>query len=234
VDTGNQDMRLAAALGRAGVVCLDGLLVTHHDDDHCGSMPVLSSSLAGGRLYLAEEMLCQTDARSLRLLELGEGLVGHEGMVGLALGDELVVGRFSCRVVWPRAFEDEGGNADSLCLLVSHDADSDGVPEHRALLTGDAEAEQLKAACAAGDVEDVDLLKLGHHGSRAGTTPELVEMLRPEAAFVSVGAHNPYGHPTPEALEALSQGGCELWRSDENGDVSCAFYGDRMEISPMR
>lgn len=83
-------------------------------------------------------------------------------------------------------------------------------------------------------VGDIDVLKVGHHGSRAGTTEELCRELKPEYALISVGARNRYGHPTREALEALASIGCEVWRTDEDGDVSCRFTRDGIEASGMR
>lgn len=82
------------------------------------------------------------------------------------------VGRFTCKVVWPAAFEDEGGNADSLCVLVEHDANAKGTARARALLVGDAEAAQVSAMLEDAKLGEagVDIFKAGHHGSRAGMT----------------------------------------------------------------
>lgn len=85
------------------------------------------------------------------------------------MGDELRVGRFTCRVVWPRAFSDAGGNADSLCLLVSYESEAGPFT---ALLTGDAEAEQIEKMVQSGGTGSsgavaVNVLKAGHHGSKA-------------------------------------------------------------------
>lgn len=234
VDTGNQDSRLAASLGRAGVSHLDALVITHHDDDHCGSLPMLSSVLARGEVYLAEDTFTQRDDKNKALIESARGIVGSQGVKGVEPGDVLRVGRFRCTVVGPQEFTDGGGNADSVCMLVEYDAEGDGTCEASALLTGDAEAPQIEGLIDRGLVGDIDVLKVGHHGSRAGTTEELCRELKPEYALISVGARNRYGHPTREALEALASIGCEVWRTDEDGDVSCRFTRDGIEASGMR
>ncbi len=48
---------------------------------------------------------------------------------------------------WPVAFQDEGGNGDSLCFTVDADIDGDGNREWRSLLVGDAEHEEVFAGC---------------------------------------------------------------------------------------
>lgn len=88
-----------------------------------------------------------------------------------------------------------------------------------ALLTGDAEA-PVEAALVGRGLEPVDLLKVGHHGSRSSTTPGLLAAARPSAAVISSGAGNEYGHPAPETLAALeSLPGVAIHRTDLEGDV---------------
>ena len=66
----------------------------------------------------------------------------------------------------------------------------------------------------------VDLLKVGHHGSRTSTTPALLDALRPSIAVISVGAGNEYGHPAPETLATLAaRSGLAVYRTDLQGDV---------------
>ena len=234
VDTGNQETMLSQALARHGANRLDALLVSHHDDDHYGSLPVLKSALAGGKVYVARETFTTEDRNNDLLLEAAERTVGADDVRGLSFGDVLQVGRFTCTVVWPHAFCDKGGNADSLCLRVEYDGDGDGSCDFTALFTGDAEADQISAMVEEGTVGDIDVLKEGHHGSRAGMTPELASALRPEVVLISVGADNDYGHPAPETVETLETAGAQVFRTDENGDVSCRFRANTLEVRAMR
>ena len=97
------------------------------------------------------------------------------------------------------------------------------VVEHakfRALLMGDAELAEISALLAAEVISDVDLLKAGHHGSRNGVTPLLLQRAKPEVVVISVGRTNDYGHPSPMALRYYSTSGRRVLRTDLNGDVS--------------
>lgn len=88
------------------------------------------------------------------------------------------------------------------------------------LLTGDAEADVLDSLTRRGRLPDVDVLKVGHHGSGEAVSRLSLLALRPERAVVSVGADNRFGHPDARTLELLAEMGCEIRRTDVDGDVT--------------
>ncbi|MBQ9004456.1 MAG: ComEC/Rec2 family competence protein, partial [Eggerthellaceae bacterium] len=134
VDTGNQDAKLLHGLARNHVAHLDSVLVSHADDDHCGSLDQLQRSVDVDRAIVASELTtCDGDsARSL----IDQARRTARSVVGADVGDSFKVGAFMARVVWPRAFTEEGGNADSLCILLEYDGDDDGTIDFRTFMTG--------------------------------------------------------------------------------------------------
>ena len=66
---------------------------------------------------------------------------------------------------------------------------------------------------------DLEVLIVGHHGSRYSTGYALLEKTRPEIAIISVGEDNLYGHPTDETLQRLREAGCVVYRTDLHGTV---------------
>ena len=234
VDTGNQDSMLREALGRQGVLRLDAVVVSHPDDDHCASLASLKGVVAVDAVYCAADALACSCARCEGLRQDARAIDGARGLQGLEVGDRLVVGGFSLEVLWPGAYADEGGNGDSLCLRASLDADRDGVEDWSALFCGDAEAEQLQGLVDAGALGAVGVLKVGHHGSRAGLTDELAQALDPKLALVSAGAHNRYGHPAADTLERLEAVGAQVLRTDRQGTVAVTLTAQGIAVSTER
>ena len=233
VDTGNQDAKLLAALARNHVSRLDAVVVTHPDDDHCGSLSALDGVVPVGVVILAHGMDEVNEGKCQDLVRLADS-VAQEGTAFVRKGSRMRVGDFACEVVAPDSLEHEGGNEDSICLLARADADGDGKTDATALLVGDAESEVLDELLEEGLVGCVDLYKVGHHGSRKAVTKESAQELQPKVSLVSVGANNRYGHPVAETLDALQEAGSCIVRTDRNGDVACRIGADGIEVQTQR
>lgn len=92
------------------------------------------------------------------------------------------------------------------------------------LFLGDAETEvQLKIVP---QMKVATVLKVGHHGSKNGTTSELLEVVRPAVAIISSGKDNKFGHPHAEALNLLKQYAVRLFRTDQNGTIEVSSDGE--------
>ncbi|KKU60350.1 MAG: beta-lactamase domain protein, partial [Microgenomates group bacterium GW2011_GWE1_47_12] len=74
-----------------------------------------------------------------------------------------------------------------------------------------------------GGLPDIDILKVGHHGSKYASTLPFLERIKPELAIISVGKGNRYGHPTQETLERLERVGTEIARTDQEGIIEVNF-----------
>ena len=87
------------------------------------------------------------------------------------------------------------------------------------LFTGDAPAEAEEQYLKDRELPDMELLIVGHHGSRTSTGEKLLETIRAEDAIISVGRNNSYHHPNREVLIRLQNSGCHIYRTDRNGTV---------------
>ena len=229
VDTGNRDAQLVEQLAKCSALKLDAVLITHSDDDHCGSLDALEKAMPTDKVFLLSDIAAGGGDDGGRLLEQARRTGGE--VVGVKAGDEFSVGAFRAKVIWPFEMTDGGGNADSLCLLLEYDGDTDGLVDFQLLFTGDAEHGQVEEMLRAGSVGDVDVLKVGHHGSKNALTIEQARSLDPEIALIGVGEGNRYGHPAPETLELLDEVGCQVYRSDKDGQVKCSLTPESISIS---
>jgi len=94
------------------------------------------------------------------------------------------------------------------------------------LLTGDA---TKKTEALLGHLESVDVLKVGHHGSRTSTGERMVAMLKPKWAVISAGLQNKYGHPHQETIAVLKENDVTPLITYEKGTIT--FISDGRTFS---
>jgi competence protein ComEC len=132
--------------------------------------------------------------------------------VRVAEGSEIDEGRLRLEVLWPPRDLLNGPEADPNLHAVVALMRWRGFTM---LLTADAEAESVPI-----DPGPVDVLKVAHHGSDDAGLGPLLERTLPSLAVISVGADNPYGHPTAGTLATLARHDVPTLRTDEAGTVT--------------
>lgn len=90
--------------------------------------------------------------------------------------------------------------------------------ENNFLFTGDVETKKEADLIDDGEIQDIDWLKIAHHGSKNATSEKFLNQSKPEFAIISVGK-NSYGHPTKEVLERLEKNNVQILRTDEKGTI---------------
>lgn len=203
------DERVVSALVRNNVHHIDAVFVTHWDEDHWGGLPAVLEQFSVGTIAVAADALEDAPAE----------VVGRPGVSyrQVTRGDTIGIGDFRARVMWPFESVDGEGNEDSLVLLLTYAQESRRL---RMLLTGDAELNQERVF--AQEVGDIDVLKLGHHGSKVSVDGELLDVLKPELSLASAGAGNRYGHPSDECKAAVQKAGGAFACTIEHGDITVA------------
>lgn len=113
----------------------------------------------------------------------------------------------------------ESGDANERCLTAKV-----SLNDYDMLVTGDIIKAAEHELLAAHDLSDLELLIVGHHGSRYSSSGELLGTIGADTAIVSVG-YNTFGHPTHETLERLDAYGYTIYRTDQNGTVEIHIHG---------
>lgn len=234
VDTGNNTQKLLAALSRQQVYHLDGIIISHADDDHCGSLEGLKGIVSCDQVFVSDVVQDIDNNKVHDLLEDAAYLSSESGIKYLAKGDEVSFGWITLRVVSPETAQDDGGNQDSLCFVLSVDFDNNNTVEWSALFCGDAETQVTESLARKRELEEIDILKVSHHGAKAGFSEELAQGLNPSVALISVGSDNTYGHPHQDTLDTLEEIDAQVFRSDINGDVICSFSPRSISVSTLK
>ncbi len=97
--------------------------------------------------------------------------------------------------------------------------------DFKVFLPGDLERRGEQALLEAGLINEVNMLKAPHHGSKTSTTPGIAAKLRPEITVISSGKNNQYGHPAPEVIDTLITVGSQIFRTDELGSITFVSDG---------
>src|SRR3989344_5675637 len=128
----------------------------------------------------------------------------------------ITFGGVTLKILYPNvSFENKtvkNVNETSLVILLEFEG-------KKILFTGDAGKAKEDKLLAEGVLEDVDVLKVGHQGSKFSSSANFLNKILPEYAVIEVGK-NSYGHPTEEALSRLATVGAKIFRTDSDGTVT--------------
>ena len=118
--------------------------------------------------------------------------------------------------------EPENANLSSIVIQLSY-----GTQKY--LFMGDAETENEKER----DWEDIDVLKVGHHGSNTSSSEIFLKQVMPEVAIISVGEDNSYGLPKDNIIDRFNKFGTSIYRTDEDGTIQIVSDGNTNEITKI-
>jgi competence protein ComEC len=212
------ERRVAPQLWQQGLRRLDALLVTHAHPDHVGGAPFV---LRAFRVASVWEGPAPRRDPVWRRVDAALG-AGRASRLTLAAGMRFDWDGVALQVLGParpRRPPERIRNEDSVVLDVA-------FGEVHFLLTGDVVGESETWLQPARSI----VLKVPHHGSRSSSSAAFLAAVRPRVAFVSAGAHNPFGHPHPEVLLRYRQAGVLVLRTDRDGTLEAATDGRRVWV----
>ena len=200
------------------------VVLTNGDADHVTGLIEVVKRYQVGKL-VTNDLIKDTDR-----FRLFEEVVQERGVEKYApkVGDQIKVGDLRFDVLWPNEavlgsstmYSANKGNEQSVVVKLSYG-------EFDVLLTGDIGEETEDKLMG---LSEVEVLKVGHHGSRYSSSSEFLERVSPQVAVISAGEKNNYGHPAPDALQRLEAVGAQILRTDELGDVEIVSDGQRYWI----
>ena len=205
---------------------IDYLFVSHSDSDHCGSLATVLQykTILNAYLPFANPEYTPTAYLNFYQAVLEEGCEIFYTSREISLQDE--AGTYQLACLYPYSLdvdEDMLYWQEPECSVlwleymgVGALFMADATMTLEGELLRDAEFGMLPFGI---DLSNTEILKVGHHGSKYSTSMELLEYCHIEAAVISCGKGNPYGHPTKETLGRLEDAGVTCFRTDKDGSV---------------
>lgn len=223
IDTGTNanEQSTLQRLKNLGITTVDALILTHPHEDHIGGADKIFNAFEVKSVYMMKPSADNTPTTKVyeQTLEaiLNEGLTITQPKIN----STLKIGDFNLKFLSPsKDYDDHNNNS----IVIRAD-----IKGKSFLFTGDAESEPEKDMLknCKSDL-NVDVLKVGHHGSKNSTTKEFLNAVSPKIAVVSCGEGNDYGHPHGATLKRLKD--IEIYRTDFDSTVIVSIENSKLNV----
>ena len=194
-------------LMKIGVNKLDGVFITHFDDDHCKALPVLMDNIKIKNILISYEDDGNMVYNEIKNSGIPLTILKENDLIWLDKNTSIKVLSPNEDVI-KRGLK---GNNLSLVFLLSY-------YDKEILFTGDMEKE-VEWQLINKFENPIDIIKVPHHGSNTSSTEEFLNRINPSIGIISVGKNNFYGHPKEEVLNRYNILDTKLYRTDTMGMI---------------
>jgi len=222
VDGGDKTSRVLEYLKGYVDGAIEVVVATHPHADHIGGLVAVLDEFQVDQIWHnGDTSSSQTYAQFMAAVQ-AESAEVHVGR----RGDEVSVGELTFIILNPATLSGSTNN-NSIVLSLSYG-------EVDFLFTGDAEHEAEAAMLIASDipVPDIEILKVGHHGSRTASSQDFLFVTSPEVAIYMAGTGNRYGHPHEETITALTEVHALIQGTDMYGTIVITTDGQVFSVPP--
>jgi competence protein ComEC len=190
------------------------MVLTHPDNDHLGGLLNVLSNFEVGRVLESgqkhnspgyEKFLAIIERRGIPYHLVGDGSC-------IRVGPDIKIEVLHPKELLFYATQGETSNNNSTVMRLSYG-------EVSFLFTGDIEQPAEEELCNYGIQLHSTIIKVPHHGGPTSSSTKFLELVKPECAVISVGARNPFGHPSPETLKRYEILNTKIYRTDRDGAV---------------
>ena len=195
-----------------GIKKLDYLILTHGDKDHMGEAKTLIDNFKVDKVIfncgefndLEKELIEELERKNIKYYSCIK---------------ELNVVDKKLYFLRTKEYDNENDNSNVIYAKI------DG---YKFMFMGDASVIREKDILDEYDISNIDVLKVGHHGSNTSSSKEFIKKINPKYSIISVGKNNRYGHPNKEVLNNLEKS--KIYRTDEDGSVMFKIKNNKLKI----
>ena len=195
-----------------GLRKIDYLILTHGDYDHMGEAINLVKNFKVKKVIFNCGSYNDLENELIKVLDKKK--IKHYSCI-----KELNIDKNKLYFLQTKKFNNENDNSNVIYTELNG---------YKFMFMGDASVTTEKEILDKYNLSDIDVLKVGHHGSKTSSGKEFIDEINPKYSIISVGKNNRYGHPNKEVLENLKDS--KIYRTDEDGSIMFKIKNNKLEI----
>ena len=195
-----------------GIRKINNLVLTHGDADHMKEAKYLVENFKVKKVIFNCGPYNHLEKELIKVLDKKE--IEYHTCI-----NQLDIDNTKLKFLQTREYDNENDNSNVIYMIFKG---------YKFMFMGDAGIDKEKDILNEYDISNIDVLKVGHHGSNTSSSVEFIEKMNPKYSVISVGKDNKFGHPKEEVLSALNDS--KIYRTDRDGSIIFKFKNNKLEI----
>ena len=195
-----------------GINKLNYLIITHGDFDHMGEAVNLVNNFKVDKVIFNCGDFNELEKDLISVLD-------SKGIIYDSCIEEINVDDNKLYFLNSGIYDNENDNSNVIYTEIDN---------YKFLFMGDASFDVEKDIIKKYSIDNIDVLKVGHHGSKTSSSIEFIDSINPRYSIISVGKNNRYHHPNKEVLDNLRES--RVYRTDIDGGIIFSIKEDRLRI----
>ncbi len=204
--------KLLPYLKANGIRQIDNLIISHGDADHMKEAYYLVDNFKVDTVIFNVGEYNELEQELVKLLD-------KKNVKYQRPTEYLNIGKYKLQFLNTRIYDNENDNSSVIYFNYNN---------IKMLFMGDAGTDKEDDILDKYDISDIDILKVGHHGSDTSSGVNFIDKIKPKYSVISVGKNNRYGHPKDETLEVLANS--KIYRTDLNGSIMFKLKDSKYDI----
>ena len=216
IDTGKDEYLMTNGivpyLKSMGIKKIDYLIITHGDFDHMGEAISLVENFKVEKVIFNCGEFNELEQELIKVLDKKK--IPYYSCI-----KELNVDKNKLYFLQTKEYDNENDNSNVIYTELNG---------YKFMFMGDASVTTEKEILDKYNLPNIDVLKVGHHGSKTSSIKEFIDEINPKYSIISVGKNNRYGHPNKEVLNNLNNS--KIYRTDQDGSVTFKIKNNKLKI----
>ena len=202
-------IKLMKSLGYSHI---DYLILTHGDFDHMGDSIYLINNYKVKNVVLNNDSFNELETNLIKELK-NKKIKYYQNVEKIPISNNIIT------ILNTEEYDNENDNSNVIYIELNN---------YNFMFMGDAGVDKEKDILERYNISNIDVLKVGHHGSKTSSSKSFINKIKPKYSIISVGKNNRYGHPNKEVLNNLDHS--KIYRTDEDGSIMFKIKNNKLKI----